>query len=758
MGLHRRTVIAFIAAALIAGPTAAFAVTSTAGSTAPAKAAGAAHTEPGHGTTPTDPAACDPLDPTQCLLPYPSDWWTRPAATVTGRRVDFTMLAMPRNAAGKPLNPIEFNRLDGFSPGATIITHINGVDTPAAYARNHLVSVTTMGSYSQSTQPVVVIDASTHQRWPVWAELDANAGSPDKSNLFVHPAMNFRENTRYIVAFRHLVTAAGTALQPAPAFRAYRDKLAPASDPRRAHMEEVFNDLKAAGIGRTDLNLAWDFTVASRQSLTGRMLSMRDSAFADLGDTNLADQKVSGVAPKFSVVDVANYTAAEDSKIARTVTVDVTVPCFIWPSCSAPNEASATVPPPAGSELPVDSVPANAGSGKFVLSDVQDPYAVPRRNPEPIQARVVCNIPRQALDGAHPVSVRPSLYGHGLFGLGSEVNGGNVKDMASRHGYLFCAPNWVGMSTGDVPNALLGLVDLSEFPLIGDRMQQGILDFLIVGRAMIHQNGFGSDPAFQVNGKSVIDRTKLYYDGNSQGGIYGGTVCALEPDADRCVLGVPAIAYSVLLYRSSDFVAKDNSVPDVQNGDLPAYATPFEASYRDPAARPLLLALTQMLWDRSDPNGYAAHMTTTPLPNTPQHRVLMQVAFGDHQVTTVQADAEARTIGAGVLWPALESATRSPDVVPYWGIPRITSFPYDGSAMTIFDTGPVRTVNGEVAGTNAPPTTNTPNFAGKDPHGGPRSTLCGQQQKADFLAPNGRVTAPCTGAPYFAYGYHDAQS
>jgi hypothetical protein len=151
-------------------------------------------------------------------------------------------------------------------------------------------------------------------------------------------------------------------------------------------------------------------------------------------------------------------------------------------------------------------------------------------------------------------------------------------------------------------------------------------------------------------------------------------------------------------------------------------------------------------------------MTTNPLPNTPQHRVLMQVAFGDHQVTNVQADAEARTIGAAVVWPALESATRSPDVVPYWGIPRLTQFPYAGSAMTIFDSGPVRTENGEVVGTNAPPTTNTPNFSGTDPHGGPRATLCGQQQKADFLSPNGRVTAPCGGAPYFSKGYHDAQS
>ena len=38
---------------------------------------------------------------------------------------------------------------------------------------------------------------------------------------------------------------------------------------------------------------------------------------------------------------------------------------------------------------------------------------------------------------------------------------------------------------------------------------------------------------------------------------------------------------------------------------------------------PLALDLVQMLWDRSEPDGYAHRMTTNSLPNTPQHEVLM---------------------------------------------------------------------------------------------------------------------------------------
>src|SRR5262245_17559636 len=78
-------------------------------------------------------AGCDPIDPSVCLLPFPNDYFTAPdPATKTGVRVALSSLAMPRNVAGIPIDPTDWNRNDGFSPGSLIVTRVPGLDTPAA--------------------------------------------------------------------------------------------------------------------------------------------------------------------------------------------------------------------------------------------------------------------------------------------------------------------------------------------------------------------------------------------------------------------------------------------------------------------------------------------------------------------------------------------------------------------------------------------------------------------------------------------------
>ena len=78
------------------------------------------------------------------------------------------------------------------------------------------------------------------------------------------------------------------------------------------------------------------------------------------------------------------------------------------------------------------------------------------------------------------------------------------------------------MSSSDLPNTAGLVQDLSDFPELADRLQQGLLNELFLGRLMIHPAGLGSDPAFRVDGTtsspSVIDRRRLYYNGNSQAG------------------------------------------------------------------------------------------------------------------------------------------------------------------------------------------------------------------------------------------------
>ena len=104
-----------------------------------------------------------------------------------------------------------------------------------------------------------------------------------------------------------------------------------------------------------------------------------------------------------------------------------------------------------------------------------------------------------------------------------------------------------------------------------------MLNQLFLARLMIHPNGFVSDPAFQDDcGNPVIDTSHVYYDGNSQGGIMGGTVMAVAQDITRGVLGVPGMNYSLLLTRSVDF---------------DAYAAILNPAYPNELQRPLVLAL-----------------------------------------------------------------------------------------------------------------------------------------------------------------------
>src|SRR4051794_811250 len=249
-------------------------------------------------------ADCDNLDPAVCLQPFPNNLFTkRDDSTATRLRVNFALTSMPRNAASKPIDPTEWNRNDGFSPGSEITTYVPRLDLGTTKG----VPINNLAAYSDPDAAVVVIDAKTLERNPIWTELDSNASSDSTRNLIIRPAKNFLEGHTYIVALRNLKDSSGNTIPAGDAFRSYRDGSAPASDPRAAHMKWIFDRLRHAGIRQSSLFLAWDFTVASEKNLAGRMLHIRDDAFGQLGDSNLSDLKIAGNAPAFRVSQVENF-------------------------------------------------------------------------------------------------------------------------------------------------------------------------------------------------------------------------------------------------------------------------------------------------------------------------------------------------------------------------------------------------------------------------------------------------------------------
>ena len=99
----------------------------------------------------------------------------------------------------------------------------------------------------------------------------------------------------------------------------------------------------------------------------------------------------------------------------------------------------------------------------------------------------------------------------------------------------------------------------------------------------------------------------------------------------------------------------------------------------------------QPLWDRGDADGYAAEMTSNPLPDTPAHQVLMQVAFGDHQVQHLRG--RGRGAHDRARPPTGRRSTRHRQAAGrnlFYGLPAISSFPFRGSAMEVWDSGPGR--------------------------------------------------------------------
>src|SRR3954471_12886790 len=154
------------------------------------------------------------------MLPFPDDSYTKAdPSTPTGRRVNFNVLDMPRNVAGKPIDPTDWNRADGFSPGSLIVTKVPGLDLQ----RTGAVPITDLARAWDRNAPVVVLDANTGRRALVWSELDMSVPAADRT-LLIRPAKNFTEGHRYIVVLRNLRDSRGKTIAPSSAFTKLRDK------------------------------------------------------------------------------------------------------------------------------------------------------------------------------------------------------------------------------------------------------------------------------------------------------------------------------------------------------------------------------------------------------------------------------------------------------------------------------------------------------------------------------------------------------
>jgi hypothetical protein len=600
--------------------------------------------------------ACDPIVPSYCAFPFPSNVFTVADSTSpTGRRVRLRPDTLPVAASGTRVNPAPWDKSDGFSPGAALLAHFPGVRMTGLPAPN------TLASSLEAACPTVLLDAATGERVPHFAELDRSGDNDAERAFMIRPAVRLKDAARYIVAIRDLQGENGP-IEPSPAFKALRDGSSssePSVESRRGLYADIFRRLSDAGVAKDDLILAWDFTTASRENNTAWMVHMRDEALRLVGESG----------PAFTIDTVE--TTYEPTQIAFRVNGKMTVPLYL------------DKPEP--------------GASLIFGSDGM---------PEPNATTPTYEVPFEVLipQSAKMAPAALVAYGHGLLGDRKQIEAGGFRSLMNQYNLIFFAVDLSGFAGEDTFH-IAGTVGSGEFDKLStmyDRMHQGTLNHLLAMRMMSRR--FAQDPTYG----SYVKADERYYYGISQGGIFGGVYMALSTDVVRGALDVMGQPYNLLLNRSVDFAP----FFDLLNGAFP-----------NSLDQQFVLDLTQMLWDRVEPNGYSPYIRQNMLPGTPAHEVLMTAAVGDHQVTTIGGQLMARSVGAVHLDTGIRDV---------YGLTKVTNRT-TGSAYAEYDFG-----------LPPEPLCNIPMDACADPHGKLRAQEPARRQIEHFLR-TGEIVNYCDG-------------
>ena len=597
-------------------------------------------------------ADCDPLVPQHCGLPFPSNVWL-----VSGK-VTFGPTTLPALHGTTPIDPKLFADRDGFSPGTASLFVLPGATATG------LANPDTIASSIDPASPTILMDAETGALVPHFVDIDGAGRSDDDTATILRPVVRLADAHRYIVAVRHVKGADGQDIAPSDAFRALRDgtESSDASVRRRRGLyDDIFARLEAHGVSRKDLQIAWDYTTASRANTTAPLLKMRDEALALVGKDG----------PEYTITKVEDKP---NPYILQRLHGLMTVPLYL----DKPDPGGRLV-------LGPDGLPKQNGTAQFEF---------------------VIHIPNSIEDGV-PMGLVQN--GHGLLGSKEEAADGQLAIFCDRFHYIGFAVDMIGMAHDDNDTVLHAVSDdLSLFRGAVDRQHQGMLNQLLVMRMM--KGRFTRDSHVQINGKSAIDPSNAHYRGDSQGGIFGGTYMALSTDVTRGLLGVPGMPYNLLLDRSADFSG---------------FKFLLSAAYPTAIDTQIVLALMQVWWDRTEPNGYVPYLRENMFPGTPSHDVLMHVAIGDHQVSPLGAHFMARTLGAKNLKPVNREVFGIEDV----------DGPTMGSAMVEYDFG----LPPAPLGNYAPQTSD-----GEDPHGKPRLLEPSYQQQDKWFR-EGVIVPFCDG-------------
>jgi hypothetical protein len=570
------------------------------------------------------PGSCDVVVPENCLLPFPSNFFTKAdAGSPTGRLLNFSPDAFPPNSKGARAYSPDFNTYDGFSPAPQILTYIADIS---------LTGLATQGNDGRSIEadsPTLIIDAETGEKQPHWVELDQQVlgrkDDPSVQMLYIRPSKKLAWGRRYIVALRNLKNSKGATVESSAAFTAIRDKT-PTNEPgieaRRPAIDAVLNTLDGFGIARESVNLAWDFTTMSEGRATKRLIKMADEMI-DL-------MPAAGPAYSYKLEDVDIRDPSKDSQTYMVMRGTFDVPLFL------------------SSETRGDRL----ALGEDGLPTALDDKGVPRT------AKVEFWV--QVPQSARTTPAKLVHLGHGLLQSADQVTLGSRRGFSARNNAILFATDWWGLASDDLGFLATELLqNIDNFPAIVERIMQGIVNQIALDYVM--QGAFADDPLMNPDNKPLYDKSKVYYWGHSLGGINGIPYVALSPKVERAIIGAAGFPFPLLLERSVAFKP---------------FLAIFDTSYPKKMDQLIGLQVLGLPWTEAEPTGFVDHLIESPFDGRPQRRVFSYMTKNDDLVTNLSSESYFRTIGLKQVEPVNRTT---------WGLDSIAG-PVEGSAFFDFDT------------------------------------------------------------------------
>ncbi|GAX16885.1 hypothetical protein FisN_5Hu258 [Fistulifera solaris] len=571
---------------------------------------------------------CDPIDETECILPFPSFFHLRPDETSeTGWRVNLQEASLPLLRGGISMHAEFYNELDGFSTMGPILFYIDGLKEAHEAGAKQLKGQREIAKSVTQESVTFLVDVKAAALVPHSAEIDYL--DPKHPMVLLFPARPLKHNTHYAVAVVNATNGKGDLLARSSAMEdLFKEK--PRKEPNGSNIpdqgrmyryrSEVIPALQRAAVwlnlsdNPAELQLLFDFPTISETSQLSPARAVRDGTIATISKNR--DWKWS---EHVRTNRIEEYNCDEpENVLARTVHAEMDVPWFL--QHFGPGRREAFLDPHALDEGRTSSL----GIAKFLI-------------------HIPCSARSAALGHNQSRPIRSFMeYGHGLFFSRSEASDDFLLRMAHDEGYVIMAMDWRGMSVFDLLVVIKTLISKpSQFQSVRDNLIQGYANKI----ALQHfaRNGMTAMDWFDFAGSDAVLRSVPFVDdeslsfvfyGISQGGILGAGYCSLAGTTaliDRAILGVPGTPFALIMTRSLDFQGYDKLL-------LMNFVTNRHVR--------IFLTIIQMGWDATEGAGFLAPPIREPYP-----RLLLQAGLGDVIVPALAAEALARAFNA-ILLPA----------------------------------------------------------------------------------------------------------